>query len=165
MLFIFFTIGCEDGLRPPSGFKGTVSFPHNQTQVEWPDSIQGAVVAFADASTIDVGNLSLDALIQNLLGFSQPLRETASQNYFLEALPGAYLAGVVGTTIPISELILQPIDSVLAHPEYFQLLGIYGFDTSSDLPLGLVIVPDDGVAENIDILADFNFQSVLVELF
>ena len=163
---VVLTAGCEEGLQPVNGFQGRITFPENSNgTVVWPDSLNGAVVAFADARSIDIENISMESLVQNLLGFSQPLNERQNQEYFLEALPGTYIAGVVGTTVPVDQLILQPMDSLLSHPEYFQLLGIYGYAPSAAIPIGLVIVPDDGIIENIHIDTQYNYQSQLDDLF
>jgi hypothetical protein len=164
--FAVLATGCEEGLQPVNGFHGQVTFPEEPDgSVTWPDSLKGAVVAFADARSIDIENLSMESLVRNLLGFSQPLNERQTQEYFIEALPGSYIAGVVGTTVPVDQLILQPMDSLLAHPEYFQLLGIYGYAPTAAIPIGLIIVPDDETIENIHIDTQYNFQSQLDDLF
>jgi len=120
--------GCEKGLQPPPGFEGTVTLPINADgKVEWPDSLNGAVVTFAEFSS----DLSLSNLASALVDFSQPLDTTrSSQSYFLQAnYQQGYIAGVVATRIPISKILVLPRDSIALHPEYFQIIGFYHDET------------------------------------
>jgi len=155
-------VSCEQGLQPVAGFRGTVVLPtDNSDAVHWPDSLQGAVVTFAATRSLDPQNLSFNQIIQNFLGFSQPLDTTREkQDYFLEALPTpfSYVAGVVATTVPITKLLGQPADSLSAHPEYFKILSLYGYRPTSPVPFGLITVKEGLVTDSINFEIDFNFE-------
>lgn len=156
---LLFTFGCEKGLQPVTGFSGSVTFPANdEGEVVWPDTLEGAVVAFVDAGSLNLTDMSLEDLIRNIMGFSNPLQETREQEYFLEALPGTYLAGIIGTTRPVDQLVLQPVDSLVQHPEYFFILGIYGFNPDRIPPFRFISVDDDEVLHGIHMEADYNFR-------
>ncbi|MBS1271011.1 MAG: hypothetical protein MAGBODY4_00140 [Candidatus Marinimicrobia bacterium] len=155
-------LGCEQGLQPVAGFQGTVTLPSDSSGVViWPDSLEGAVVTFAATRSLDPKNLSFQQIIQNFLGFSQPLDTTRhTQEYFLQALPTpySYVAGVVATTVPITQLLGQPVDSLSAHPEYFKVLGLYGYKPNSLVPFGLINVKEGEVTENINFDTDYDFE-------
>lgn len=152
--------GCEQGLQPVTGFEGTVYFPTDSSDaVVWPDSLAGAVVIFVDAGGLNFLHPSFSQLIQNILGFTNPLDTSRTeQPYFLEALPNkSYLAGVIASTVPIGNLLGLPTDSLAAHPEYFQLLGIYHTPGAS-LPFQFVNINQEDITTGIDIMCDFNYQ-------
>lgn len=153
-------MACEQGLQPVTGFQGTVYFPTDSTgTVAWPDSLNGAVVAFVDAEALNFPNLSFSQLVRNILGFTNPLDLSRDQQpYFLEALPGKpYLAGVIASTVPIGSLLGLPTDSLAAHPEYFHVLGLYHTPGGS-LPFKFIYVDQEEITPGIDIHCDFNYQ-------
>lgn len=145
-----------------AGFQGTVTLPtDNSGAVIWPDSLEGAVVTFAATRSLDPANLSFQQIIENFLGFSQPLDTTReTQEYFLEALPTpySYVAGVIATTVPITQLLGQPPDSLVAHPEYFKVLGLYGYKPNNPVPFGLITVKDGQVTDSINFAIDYDTE-------
>ncbi len=150
---------CEHGLQPAPGFQGTVTFPSDDTgKVLWPDSLAGAVVAFADVSNLNLLRLTFPQVIRNILGYTNPLDTSRTQQpYFLQAFPGRYyVAGVIATTVPISTILGQPLDSLAAHPEYFHILGLYG-NPEAIIPFRFVAVDDEEITSGIDIHCDFQF--------
>ena len=158
-MVILVVIGCEEGLQPPNGFEGTVRFPTNESgEVIWPDSLEAAVVAFADASKINFQQISFTEVLDHLLGYSQPL-DTAEeqQDYFLQALAGpdkVYIAGVVATRVPFKQIIATPIDSLGAHPEYFQIIGIHRKEKND---ISFIYVDDEEITSGIDIEVNYDF--------
>jgi len=146
---IILVVGCEHGLQPVTGFEGTVTFPTNDAgKVQFPDSLRGAVVAFVKFDL----SLSAETLPQKILGYSQPLDVSQQhQSYFLQALPDDfYIVGVVATTIPISQILILPQDSLKAHPEYVKLIGFYQ-NPNQPSQLGFVHFGDSEIQEGVNI--------------
>ena len=120
----------------------------------WPDSLEGAVVVVAEFQTYS----SVDSFFANILTFSDPIDTNENeQSYFIQTLPGIYIAGVVGVKIPMSQVLFLTQDSLSAHPEYFVPIGLYKSPNSS-LPLGLgtIRVKESEITRGIDITIDFN---------
>lgn len=120
----------------------------------WPDSLEGAVVVVAEFQTYS----SVDSFFANILTFSDPIDTNENeQSYFIQTLPGIYIAGVVGVKIPMSHVLFLTQDSLSAHPEYFVPIGLYKSPNSS-LPLGLgtIRVKESEITRGIDITIDFN---------
>ncbi len=116
------------------------------------------MVAFADVSSIYLPSITFPQVIQNLLGYTDPLDTSRiEQPYFLQALPGRnYIAGVIATTVPISKILGQPLDTLAAHPEYFQVLGLYG-NPDELTPFRFISVDDEEITPGIDIRCDFQY--------
>ncbi len=153
LLLLIFT-GCEQGLQPVTGFEGTVTLPTNDAgEVQFPDSLYGAVVAFAKFDL----SLSAQTLPQKILGYSQPLDlNKPDQSYFLQAFPDEfYIVGVVATTIPINQVLILPKDSLSAHPEYFKLIGYYQ-NPSQPGQLGFVHFTDSKIQDGVNIHVNYN---------
>ncbi len=125
----------------------------------WPDSLESAVVAFADASEINFQQISFTEVLDHLLGYSQPLdTKRPEQEYFLQTLSGpeeVYIAGVVATKVPFKQIIATPLDSLSAHPEYFRIIGIYGTNQSD---ISFIYVEADAITPGIDINVDYGFK-------
>ncbi len=64
---------------------------------------------------------------------------------------------MVGLKIPLLQLLLLPGDSLAAHPEYFQPLGIYK-TPESIFPFTSIYVSDEEVLADIDITVDYGFE-------
>ena len=149
LLSLLVIAGCEHGLQPVTGFEGTVTLPSDASgEVQFPDSLPGAVVAFVPYSL----DLSAETLSSQILGYSQPLDlQRTTQSYFLQARPNEfYIVGVVATTVPVNRILTLPTDSLAAHPEYFQVVGFY---SQPDQPsqLGIVHFGDDEIQSGVDI--------------
>lgn len=149
LLLLLIIAACEQGLQPVTGFEGTVTLPtDNSGNIQWPDSLDGAVVVFAKYSL----NISAETLPSLLLGYSQPLDlEQKHQSYFLQARPNEfYIVGVVATTVPVSQILTLPMDSLAVHPDYFKIVGFYQSPDQPDM-LGFVHFGDGEIQEGINI--------------
>jgi len=152
LLIFIFSNSCENGLKTEEGIQGKVIFPLDSItgEVNFPDSLKGAFVVVADFDFYT----SVDSFFANIVTYSDPLDTTRSESeYYIQLLPGVYLAGVVGTTKSVAEIYFMSMDSLAAHPDYFQPIGLFklpGNDISS------ILVRDDELTENIDIEIDYN---------
>ena len=155
LAFTFFVHTCEKGLDRVEGIEGNIHIPSDSTaeKVMWPDSLEGAVVVVAEYQLYS----SIDSFFSNLVAYSDPIdTSNSSQEYFIQTLPGIYIAGIVGVKIPIADIFFLPKDSLAAHPEYFIPLSIYGLP-DYELPQWIE-VEDDKIINQIDMTIDYGLE-------
>jgi len=152
-------ITCEQGLEPVEGIQGTVYFPYDSTTniSIWPDTLNGALVVIAEYQSIVYQ--SIDSIFTHIVGYSDPL-ETSEQEsgYSIQLKPGYYIGGVIGIKeITLAEIAFMPLDSLMAHPEYFIIIGIYE-SASSSLGVGKIKVIADQLTDGINIQVNYEYQ-------
>jgi len=152
-------ISCEQGLESVEGIQGTVNFPYDSTTntVIWPDTLNGAFVVIAEYQSIVYQ--SIDSIFTHIVGYSDPL-ETSEQEsgYSIQLKPGYYIGGAIGIKeITLAEIAFMPLDSLVAHPEYFTIIGVYE-SASSSLGVGKIKVIADQLTDGIDIQVNYEYQ-------
>ena len=152
-------ISCEQGLESVEGIQGTVNFPYDSTTntVIWPDTLNGAFVVIAEYQSIVYQ--SIDSIFTHIVGYSDPL-ETSEQEsgYSIQLKPGYYIGGVIGIKgITLAEIAFMPLDSLMAHPEYFTIIGVYE-SAGSSLGVGKIKVIADQLTDGIDIQVNYEYQ-------
>jgi len=158
LLLIWLTLNfsCEEGLNPISGIEGKINIPTDplSKEVIWPDSLQGAVIVIAEWGLYE----SLDSFFTHIVTFSDPLDTSKEeQSYFVQTLPGFYIAGIIGIEKEMSEIIFLPQDSLSTYLDYFVPIGLYKIPNST-LPIGLIRVQEKEITKDIDITVNYNIE-------
>ena len=149
-------VSCEEGLDPIVGTEGKIVIPTDSLteEVIWPDSLQGAVIIIADWGSYE----SIDSVFSHIITFSDPLDiSKKEQSYFVQTLPGFYIAGIIGIKVQMSEITFLPQDSLFKYPEYFVPIGLYKLPNST-LPVGLIVVQEKEITKDIDITINYNLE-------
>ncbi len=154
LIWLISIFSCEEGLDPVAGIEGKINIPIDSLSEEviWPDSLQGAVIVVAEWRLYE----SLDSFFTHIVTFSDPLdTNKKEQSYFVQTLPGFYIAGIIGITVEMSKIIFLPQDSLSLHPEYFVPIGLYKLPNST-LPIGIIRVQEKEITKDIDITVNYN---------
>jgi len=151
-------ITCEYGLEQVEGIQGTVYFPYDSTAnaVLWPDTLNGAFVVIAEYQSIVYK--SVDSIFTHIVAYSDPLEISHQESgYSIQLRPGYYIGGVVGIKeITLAEIAFMPLDSLVSHPEYFTIIGVYE-SVSSSLGVGKIKVLEDQLTDGIDINVNYEY--------
>lgn len=150
-------VSCEEGLDPVTGIEGVVHFPVDSLTetVNFPDSLEGAVVVVADFSPTYT---AVDSFFAHIVAYSAALDTTlAEAPYYVQLAPGFYFVGVVGLTKPLTEILFMPLDSLSAHPEYFKPIGLYHLPEST-LGISSIRVGEGEWLTEIDIDVDYELE-------
>lgn len=156
IVFAFFLIGCEQGLKPVSGIEGTISLPIDSAtqQIIWPDSLYGAVAVVAEFTYPFY--TSLDSFFKHIVAYGEPIDTCRrEQGYFIQLKSGIYVVGVVGLKAPVAQIIFMPKDTLANHPEYFQPIGLYK-SPNSPLPVSSINVRSGEITSGIDITLQYD---------
>lgn len=150
-------VSCEEGLDPVAGIEGVVRFPTDSLTgaVNFPDSLEGAVVVVADFSPTYT---AVDSFFAHIVAYSAALDTTlAAAPYYVQLAPGFYFVGVVGLTEPLTEILFLPLDSLVQHPEYFKPIGLYHLPEST-LGISSIRVGEGEWLTEIDIDVDYELE-------
>ncbi len=156
LIWLTLTFSCEEGLDTVAGIEGKINIPTDSLseKIIWPDSLQGAVIVIAECGLYE----SLDSFFTHIVTFSDPLDTSKKeQSYFVQTLPGFYIAGVIGITVEMSKIIFLPQDSLSLHSEYFVPIGLYKIPNST-LPIGIIRVQEKEITKEIDITINYNIE-------
>ena len=148
---------CEDGLDPVAGIEGVVRFPVDSLSgvVVFPDSLEGAVVVAAEFRP---DYASVDSFFAHIVAYGAALDTTVAEApYYIQLPPDFYFVGVVGLKISLAEILFMPMDSLAAHPEYFQPIGLYTIP-GGILPIASVRVGEEELVSDIDIVVDYDLE-------
>ncbi|MCK4445686.1 MAG: hypothetical protein KAW56_01235 [Candidatus Marinimicrobia bacterium] len=156
LIWLNLTFSCEEGLDPVAGIEGKINIPTDSLSenIVWPDSLQGAVIVIAEFGLYE----SLDSFFTHIVTFSDPLDTSKEeQSYFVQTLPGFYIASIIGITEKMSEIIFLLQDSLSMHLEYFVPIGLYKLPNST-LPIGIIRVQEKEIIKDIDITINYDIE-------
>jgi len=148
---------CEEGLDPVAGIEGVVRFPVDSLSgaVVFPDSLKGAVVVVAEFRP---DYASVDSFFAHIVAYGAALDTTVAEApYYIQLPADFYFVGVVGLKISLAEILFTPMDSLAAHPEYFQPIGLYKIP-GGILPIASIRVGEEELVSDIDIVVDYDLE-------
>jgi len=155
---LFLIIHCEKGLDPVAGIEGVVRFPMDSLSgaVMFPGSLTGAVVVVAEFRT---DYASVDSFIAHIVAYGSALDTSlAEAPYYIQLVPDFYFVGVVGIReITLAEILFMPRDSLAAHPDYFQPIGLYQVPEALT-SISSVRVGEEELVTDIDIDVDYDLE-------